>query len=245
MKLWARYGFTLPEDLVLEDLAYALGVVVVEGRLDSADARLIRKGLKGLIRLKQDIPEVGRKRFAIAHEIGHWLMHEAVSQVLSCTSEDMVAQYKTSAPELEANAFAAELLMPRHLFRKRVGTAVPSPRLLKELADYFRTTLTATIVRFVEVEEESCAMIVTEAGRVRWWRANERFDGFWIDARAEVSPNTVAGAYVNGEPIPEEAEEVDGEAWLGSRADRVASSLYEVAIPLGRYDQIISLVWPA
>src|SRR5262245_59118721 len=110
-KLWARYGFATPDDLVLEDLAFALGVVVLEGRLDSADARLIRRGQKGLIRVKEDIPEPGRKRFAVAHEIGHWELHQAVSQVLSCTSEDMVAQYKASPPEIEANYFAAELLM--------------------------------------------------------------------------------------------------------------------------------------
>lgn len=243
-KLWTRFGFSSPADLVLEDLAYALGVVVLEGRLDTADARLIRKGKKGLIRLKEDIPESGRKRFAVAHEIGHWVLHENVSQVLSCTSEDMVAQYKASAPEIEANYFAAELLMPRALYRKKMGTAAPSAQLLRDLADYFQTTLTATVVRFVEVSEESCAMVVTENGRVRWWRASEGFDGFWLDAKSEVSRNTVAGAYLHGEPLPGEAEEVDGDAWLGSRASRVADSLYEVAIPLGRYG-VISLLWPA
>ena len=244
-KLWARYGFTTPADLVLEDLAFALGVVVLEGRLDSADARLIRRGEKGLIRVKEDIPERGRKRFAVAHEIGHWVLHQAVSQVLSCTSEDMVAGYKGSAPEIEANYFAAELLMPEGLYRQRAGTTTPSAELLRELANYFQTSLTATVVRFVEVAEDGCAMVLTENGQVRWWRASERFDGFWLDAKTEVSPHTVAGAYLNGEPLPASAEEVDGEAWLGSRAAGVAEVLYEVAIPLGRYGQVISLLWPA
>jgi Zn-dependent peptidase ImmA (M78 family) len=244
-KLWARYGLTTPDDLVLEDLAFALGVVVLEGRLDSADARLIRRGQKGLIRVKEDIPEPGRKRFAVAHEIGHWILHQAVSQVLSCTSEDMVAQYKGSLPEIEANYFAAELLMPEQLYRKKVGQASPSAELLRELADYFKTTLTATIVRFVEVAQDSYAMAVIENGKIRWWRASEGFDGFWLDAGTEVSPNTVAGAYLKGESLPTEAEEVEGEAWLGSRASRVSDALYEVAIPLGRYGQVISLLWPA
>lgn len=243
LKLWDRYGFTCPEDLVLEDLAFALGVVVLEGRLDTADARLIRKGKKGLIRLKEDIPEPGRKRFAVAHEIGHWLLHETLSQVLSCTSEDMAARYKSSPPELEANAFAAELLMPQALFRQRVGKSVPSPQLLRDLSDYFCTTLTATVVRFVDVDLDECAMVVVEDGRIRWWRANQKFEGFWLDSKSEVSPYTVAGAYLNGEPLPTEAERVDGEAWLGPKAERVAESLFEVAIPLGRYG-VISLLWP-
>src|SRR2546430_1201637 len=93
-RLWRLHGFALPRDLVLEDLALALGVIVLEGRLDSADARLIRTGKRGLIRVKEDIPELGRKRFAIGHDLGHWLLHKNVSQVLACTSEDMVAKYK-------------------------------------------------------------------------------------------------------------------------------------------------------
>src|SRR5262245_29936240 len=90
-KLWKRFGFTAPAELVPEDLAYVLGILVLEGPLDSADARLIRNRHKGLIRLNADIPEPGRKRFAIAHEVGHWLLHGNVSQILSCSSDDMVA----------------------------------------------------------------------------------------------------------------------------------------------------------
>ena len=110
--VWKLYGFTSPKELVLEDLAFAMGVLVMEGRLDGAEARLLRKGSRGIMRVKADIPEPGHKRFAIAHELGHWLLHGSVSQVLACTSEDMVAQYKGSEPEIEANYFASALLMP-------------------------------------------------------------------------------------------------------------------------------------
>lgn len=244
-QLLARYSLTAPSDIILEDLAFALGVVVMEGRLDSADARLIRMGEKGLIRVKEDIPEPGRKRFAIAHELGHWLLHRAISQVLSCTSEDMVARYRASAPEIEANSFAAELLMPEQLYRKKVGSSDPSAELLRDLASYFMTTLTATAVRFVEVADGQCALVVTEDGKVRWWRASERFDGFWLDVGAEVSLASVAGSYFAGEPLAAETVNVDGFEWLGGRAARLAPELYEVAIPLGRYGQVISLLWPA
>ena len=87
----------------------ALGVLVLEAPLVKADARLIRKGPRGLVRVKHDIPEPGRKRFAVAHELGHWLLHKEQSQVNSCTDQNMVIKYKASAPEVEANYFAAEL----------------------------------------------------------------------------------------------------------------------------------------
>ena len=118
-RLWKVYGFSSPQDLVLEDLALARGVIVTEGRLDAMDARLIRQGDHGLIRVKQGMPETGKKRFAIAHELGHWELHKQISQLFACTSSDMVASYKASVPEAEANYFAAGLLMPEVLFAER------------------------------------------------------------------------------------------------------------------------------
>jgi hypothetical protein len=88
-------------------------------------------------------------------------------------------------------------------------------------------------------------MVVSENGRVRWWRASERFDDFWIDTGSDVSPFTLAGAYFRGEVLPDEPQDVQTDAWLGDRASRVGESLYEVAISLGRYNQVISLLWPA
>src|SRR4051812_13642102 len=90
-RIWKRYGFREPRDLVLEDLAFALGVVVLEEPLESADARLIRGTKSGIIRVNSNIPWEGRKRFAIGHELGHWHLHANVSQLLACTSEDMRA----------------------------------------------------------------------------------------------------------------------------------------------------------
>ena len=92
------FGFVGPEELVLEDMAFARGVLVIDATLDSADARLVRSGDRGIIRVSDAIPEAGRRRFAIAHELGHWEMHSKVTQLAVCTDDDMVANYKASVP---------------------------------------------------------------------------------------------------------------------------------------------------
>jgi hypothetical protein len=223
-RLWRLYGFSSPRDLVLEDLALALGVIVLEGRLDSADARLIRTGKRGLIRVKEDIPEPGRKRFAIAHDVGHWLLHKNVSQVLTCTSEDMVAKYKSSPPEIEANYFAAELLMPEKLFAPRIRRPSLSIQLLKDLAADFQTTL-------------------TENGRIRWWRGSEGFEELcWIEAGSPLLPDTVAGGIFNGEATHSGSQRVNASAWLENTSKLEDDSLFEETFPLERYGQVISLL---
>src|SRR5688572_7280507 len=119
-RIWSLYGYASPKELVLEDLAMALGIVVIDGPLDSALGRLVRSGDTGIARISESIKEPGRRRFAIAHEIGHWLLHKKVSQLIACTEEDMLASYKSSPYEAEASIFAGSLLLPEKLFIERV-----------------------------------------------------------------------------------------------------------------------------
>ncbi len=242
-RLWKLYGFESPADLDLEDLALAQGVLVLEGRLDSAEARLIRKGNMGLIRLSDSILEPGRKRFAIAHEIGHWLLHKSVSQVLACTSEDMIAKYKASEPEIEANYFAAELLMPQKLFVPRINGKRPSVALVKEQTRFFLTTMTATAIRWMELTDDYCAVVFSEQGRIRWWRESKPLEGrFWLDAGAALSPHSVAGEYFQGKPISGAAEPVDAEAWVEDAGRLGESTLVEEAFVMERYGQVMSIL---
>ena len=46
----------------------------------------------------------------------------------------MIIKHKASAPEVEANYFAAELLMPEKLFIPRLRKSRPSFELIKTLA---------------------------------------------------------------------------------------------------------------
>jgi hypothetical protein len=221
-----------------------MGVLVMEGRLDGAEARLLRKGSRGIMRVKADIPEPGHKRFAIAHELGHWLLHGSVSQVLACTSEDMVAQYKESEPEIEANYFASALLMPEFLFRPRLRGTRTSVGLVQLLAEEFGTSLTATFVRYVELVDDYCAVVFSEGGRVRWWRASPRFEcSFWVDPGTPLSEHTVAGSVFRGKAVPPRPESVDLVEWLPEAEDLDADSIMEQVVWLERYGQAISLLW--
>lgn len=98
-----------------------------KAKLTGCLARLVRQGKRGIIRTKSGIREDGRRRFAIAHELGHWFLHEKESQVFVCTAEQM-RDYKGSPVEVEANLFASELLMPTCLFRPLADNATPSLR---------------------------------------------------------------------------------------------------------------------
>lgn len=61
-----------------------------------------------------------RKRFTIAHELGHWVLHRTGQQALFCRhgAVEEADRPELPAAEVEANAFAAALLMPADLLRE-------------------------------------------------------------------------------------------------------------------------------
>ncbi|MBK5110482.1 MAG: ImmA/IrrE family metallo-endopeptidase [Thermoleophilia bacterium] len=76
----------------------------------------------------------GRRRFTIGHELGHHVMHRATRTRVFCRPVEVVSDEapeqlagarsvggEQPLPELEANAFAAALMMPRHLMVGQCG----------------------------------------------------------------------------------------------------------------------------
>jgi hypothetical protein len=245
-RIWTQYGFTSPDDLVLEDLALALGIVVMDGRLDSCAARLVRSGGRGLVRVSDAIREPGRRRFAIAHEIGHWLLHEKVSHLLACTDADLLASYKSSPLEVEASIFAGNLLMPEHLFAPAAANKPPTATLIKALAAQFDTTLTATALRYVETTDDYCVFVVSENNRIRWWRASRAFGDheLWIDNRTALPRHSAAACFFRGETVPARPQRVDLRDWFGDDLPGISSdTVIEQAMPLSAYGQVLSLIW--
>lgn len=242
-QLWDLYGFSKPDELVLEDLAFARHVLVTEGPLDRMEARLVCREGRGLIRVKHDIPELGRKRFAIAHELGHWELHKSIMQVFVCTSKDMIVAYKTSDTEVEANFFASGLLMPTRLFSQQSSDMVLSVKTISELASYFSTSFTSTAIRYVDLSSEACAVVVSSAGRIQWWRGSRDFENqFWLDARSQLSLRTAAGSILKGGQRPTGPEEVDISDWSERGADRDPGVFIEDCLVMDRYGQVLSLL---
>lgn len=241
-ELVKRFAFTKPDEIVIEDIAMACGVLVIEGRLKGCEARLVRRNDTGVIRVREDIPESGRKRFAVAHELGHWKLHSNISQYYVCSEAD-VRDYNGSVPEVEANVFAGELLMPGILFRPMCRNTEPSIELLKELAQTFGTSLTSTAVRFVEESKENCMIVLSENGKVKWWRAKENSPNTWIDSQQKIHQDSAAWECFRDGAISTRMQRVPSEAWFQSIRGRSRDQVYEQSMKMGKYPLLLSLLW--
>ena len=104
----------------VEELAEALGFQIARHRFDGPESGFaLRDGKQSIIGVNIQTSR-RRQRFTIAHELGHLLMHEGrpltVDQaVLRIDLRDEVSSMATDLQEMEANTFAATLLMPEEV----------------------------------------------------------------------------------------------------------------------------------
>ena len=68
-----------------------------------------------------------RRRFTVAHEVGHHLLHSDGAAVLCRPSDVETAQGDVRVREREANRFAAELLMPEPMVHEAADRDGPDP----------------------------------------------------------------------------------------------------------------------
>jgi hypothetical protein len=116
----------VPVEAIAEDL---LGLNVGELEELEVSGMLLPDERQVWLNAREARESPGRRRFTLAHEVGHWVCQVLEGRVapVFCRTEE-VGVGEGRALEREANVFAAELLMPQERVRVRfdgsiVGTA--------------------------------------------------------------------------------------------------------------------------
>lgn len=111
---------TIP--IPVEDIAKMLDIVIIREEFDDhLSGMLYRDNFHTIIGVNSNHLEP-RQRFTIAHEIGHFIMHEGeqvhIDENFRVHFRDITSSLATNMNEIEANAFAAALLMPENHVRE-------------------------------------------------------------------------------------------------------------------------------
>ena len=240
-ELLSQLWIEAPDEIDLVALAHkAGGLRIQDGGLDNAEGRIVAPGKSGgTIRVKAGLNS-GRRRFTIAHEIGHYVLHSQTGLDHEDSANNFTI-WTDGAEEAEANLFAAELLMPEFLFRPRSWKEVPSLSLIDKLAAEFATSTLATAFQFTTHTIEQVALVVSVGGKIKW---SHRSKDFWpFVATGQVHAHSAAGEiFARKSGDTQKMVKTPAYAWL----PRFASSSKDISEDsryLEWYDCVVTLLW--
>jgi Zn-dependent peptidase ImmA (M78 family) len=247
-------AITGPEDLQLLDaIAWKRGATVLYKPLQGSEARLVvAVGRRAIITISNRIEDLHRRRFGVAHELGHLEMHRQHSNVFLCSSQDINdwKEGKVDANlEQEANEFAAALLLPERFFAPLCKGGSPTLDFISELAEAFSVSLTATALRYLRVCDEICAVVFSQAGYIRWFRGSQGFErdredlGLFIDVRSKLDPSSLAASFFQGRTVPITPKRVRASVWFEPGRYRSDATVIEQSWTMPQYDAVLTLLW--
>jgi len=236
-----RFGVTSAEHINIEVFAARLGATVVVGPLEGAIAQLVRVGTHVHIIVSERVTDDCAIRFSIAHELGHFVLGHpsrppselcSAARPRQCTSE--ARNY-----ELEANAFAGELLMPAHLLKRWCEVSPVSMDIPRKIAREYNVSILAAAIQFAELSSERCAAVFSARREVVWTAPSATFTRD-IPRGKRIDPHSIAwDFYVKG-MLDDCAQPVPADAWFDTPID---VDIVEHSIASPEHGTVLSLLW--
>lgn len=220
------------------EIARALDIVEIrEEPLTSIEGALITTSDRnvGMI-LLNSASSAQRRRYTLAHEVGHFLnvWHRPTdsSGRFACTKADLATAWRGlpadvsrhRVQESEANRFAIELLASKHATQPCLG-GIPDLERVLALAEDLLISREAAARRYVELHDDPCAVVFSRDGEVRYVGKGVEFPvvacgrGQRLVELAPAVDSSGLSAHV----------EVDARDWLRRPTDRsiVAQTLHQ------------------
>lgn len=240
-------GLDDPLGIPMETIILGRGAFYEERPLGAKDGEIISVGDRSIISINSSIPFACRKRYAAAHELGHYELHRQLRPRFSDTAAELLNWYKSGVHEREANEFAAEFLMPSDLFRQECNNKAPGPGTIAQLASRFGVTKTSAILRYVERGSRPVFVVCCHNNKMKWWKRSEDFPHYSLfEYNAAPPPGSVARELFAGNTryYGEEAKQaVRKSDWFQLKKGEKDAAFYEYCLHVDAYNYTISVIW--
>ncbi len=245
-QLLSSLGIDDPTQTSIEDLIIYHDGIVQEIPLNNCDGRMVMKNGKSIVSLNCAIEFPQKKRFVLAHELGHILLHANKEATFSDDYSTLEA-YKHGIQEKEANDFATELLMPSELFKKACFKQKFGAELIRNLSNRFNTSLTSTIYRYVELGPHPLCVFYSKDRKIQYWKKSDQFR-YWIPDRTKlnVPSDSVAEEFYSKNRIylkNDSDQIISKSTWFELRDYDSDTPMFEFCIITPKYSTVLSVVW--
>lgn len=247
-KLMQECGIDDPTDFPLDLIIYGRGATIVEKSLGNSEGRIVFGKTRAIITINSNISYESKKRFVLAHELGHFEMHRNLLPVHH-DNDATLEYFKNGHQETEANEFASELLMPELLFKKECKNKKFGPDLIRSLAQRFQTSITSVAYRYFELGDHPICLFYSHNNKVKYWKRPDNYPCFIID-RIKLSPpdDSVAAEFFSRSKIynkEHSKQQIWKSTWfeLKSWENDQDFKFYEYCIITPAYNTVLSIVW--
>jgi Zn-dependent peptidase ImmA (M78 family) len=247
-KLMSECGIDDPTEFPLDIIVSGRGATLIEKPLQNSEGRIVFGTDSAIITINSEIPYEGKKRFVIAHELGHFEMHRNLITIHNDTDATLEF-FKNGHQETEANEFASELLMPEHLFIKECKDKKFSPDLLRQLSERFQTSITSVAYKYFELGYHPICLFYSHNNQVKYWKRPENYSHF-INDRTRLTPpeDSVAFEFFEKRKIyskENSKQQIWKSTWFDLKhwEDDNNYRFYEYCIITPRYNTVLSIVW--
>jgi Zn-dependent peptidase ImmA (M78 family) len=243
-------------DVDLKVLIQSRGAFYEEAEISGKDGRIVSHGGRSIITINSSITDIGKKRFTAAHELGHFELHKNLA-VVADTQYELANWYQSGSHEKEANEFASELLMPTSLFQGQCKNQKFSPKLLVALAETFKVSRTAAILKFLKSGNHPIMIACTLSNRIQWIKMSksmEEAEHEFVEGWAKYKPhalkslpppvNSVVGQLFkkqNRYDTSDRTQEIEKSVWFATKNED--PRMFEFCHFIPSYDFALSVVW--
>ncbi len=230
-------------------IATSRGIITEAKTTDGVSGMLLRHGDTFGILYSTHIPSEGFQRFSVAHELGHYFLDGHIDHVLPKDGiHTSHAGFVSGDPyELEADSFAAGLLMPRIPFQQLIRRHNPGLSVIEILANECQTSLTATAIRYAELTDDAIAVIISTGQTIDYCCLSVAIKSLpeisWLRKGSPVPKNTgTAQLNTDSERIlkaERTVKKIDVMDWLGGKRSTMVT---EEVIGLGQYGKTLTVL---
>lgn len=244
--LLVEVGARTPEQIDPIETAKEKGIEVTFGHLTGATARIYRIGTKARIRVSDQIVTEGRRRRAIMHEVGHFVLGHRLPEEGDLMSWfHMSCKRRDKNEERDADIVAIEHLTPEPMVRPYCVTTPVDLDAVRPIEKVFRASRVMSAMRFAELSPEACAVVYSKGGQVAWMKPSKSFPSH-LKEGTPLEASSLAGTYFGNGKLSNAPRAQFASTWFPA-SNRIAPNAelieHAAVIPEPGWGGVLSMLW--
>jgi Zn-dependent peptidase ImmA (M78 family) len=249
-RLWGRDRFPIDVEVIARDISSRQPDPIIKiagAELDDFEGGLFKRKKGWFLVYNDQVQSKGRINFTMAHELGHYLLHREQGDSFQCGTEDLLDWGSTVRQmEVEADKFAAMLLMPLDDYRSQIGSAPVNLDMLGECAERYAVSLLAAMRQWLEFTPKRAVMVVSREGFIKWsWSSKSamRTQNYFRFGKETIPipEDSIAACTARYNPSDERRGiEIPAKVWFPHEPSGMTAR--EMRIVSDQYDLVISLI---